>query len=63
MSALPTREYRVFLNTWDVYDLVVQASSEEAAISKAEALYDSEGIDALQHCYSGHDGFRSMEDR
>ncbi|TCQ16384.1 hypothetical protein [Rhizobium sp. PP-CC-3G-465] len=61
MSALPTREYRVFLDIWDVYEVTVQSTSEQQALPKAEALYDAEGLEAFSHVYTGTDGFRSGE--
>lgn len=61
MSALPTREYRVFLDVWDVYEITVQADSEKQALAKAEARYDAEGLEAFSHFYTGTDGFRSGE--
>lgn len=57
MSALPTRTFRVFLYTWAVSDATVEASSCEDAISRAEALYNAEGMDAFSHHGSGHDGY------
>ena len=62
MSALPTRTFRVFLHTWAVYDANVEANSSGDAISKAEALYNAEGMDAFSHHDSGHDGYCVEED-
>ncbi|TBF85700.1 hypothetical protein [Rhizobium leguminosarum] len=62
MSALPTREFRVFLHTWDVYDVTVDAASGEDALAKAEALYNAEGTGAFALFNSGQDGFQLEED-
>lgn len=59
MSALPTREYRVFFHTWDVYDATVEAHSREEA--KAEALYNADGLDGYSHFSAGDDGFNVEE--
>lgn len=50
MSALPLRGYRVFLHTWDVYDVIIDATSQEDALTKAEALYHAEGRCGLPLC-------------
>lgn len=61
MSALPPRQFRVFLHTWDVYDVTVEAASGEEALAKAEALYNAEGTEAFDHFHCGNDGFQ-LED-
>lgn len=61
MSATETREYRVFLHTWDVYDVVIEATSKEEALAKAEALYESSGCDAFDYRDNGSDGFTCEE--
>ena len=61
MSALPTREYRVFFHTWDVYDVTVEATSGDEALAKAEALYNAEGIESFDLCNCGNDGFQLEE--
>ncbi len=61
MSALPTREFRVFLHTWDVYDITVEAESGEEALAKAEALYNAEGTASFGLFNAGDDGFQ-LED-
>jgi hypothetical protein len=61
MSALPTRSYRVFFHTWDVYDATMEASSSEEALAKAEALYNAEGLDAFSHHAGDNEGFQIEE--
>lgn len=61
MSALPTRKFRIFLHTWDVYDVTVEAASGEEALAKAETLYNVEGTEAFDLCNCGNDGFQLEE--
>lgn len=61
MSALPTREYRVFFHTWDVYNVLVKAPSNEEALAKAEALYNAEGLEAFSHDNAGDEGSQVEE--
>ncbi|ANV25616.1 hypothetical protein [Agrobacterium pusense] len=61
MSATETREYRVFLHTWDVYDVIIGATSPEDAVAKAQALYDATGCEAFNHHASGCDGLHYEE--
>lgn len=41
MSALPTQTYCVTYKTWDEYLIEIEAGSEEEALAKAEALYQT----------------------
>lgn len=61
MSAPETRDYRVFLHTWDVYEVIVDATSNEEALGKAQALYDSSGCEAFHHHAIGCDGLHYEE--
>lgn len=44
MSPAATRRYRVRLNDWESHDMIVLATSKEAAIAKAIAINDLTGI-------------------
>lgn len=63
MSALPTRTFRVCLDTWDVFSTTVEAASAEEALATIRARYDAGGLNALEHMYEGDDGFRVEEVR
>lgn len=56
MSAAKTRAFRVFLHTWEVYDVIVDATSKEEALTKAQSLYDAHGCEAFSHHDGGCDG-------
>ena len=57
MSALPTQSYWVSYQTWDRYVIKVEAASEEQALTKAEAIYQTDPK-AFSHMHYEDDGFQ-----
>lgn len=56
MSA-PLPRYRVSLITWDLFQIVLEAAGEDAALVAAKAAYEQHGEGALRHMDSGIDGW------
>jgi hypothetical protein len=48
MSPVSLSRYRVSFNDGDVYDIIVEAVSEAAAIKKARRIYNTNGL-AYEH--------------
>lgn len=58
MSATPTREFRVFLHTWDVYETTVNAHSPEHAEAIARSIFETEDVGGFDWFNGGDDGFQ-----
>ncbi len=48
MSPVSLSRYRVSFTDFDVYDIIVEAVSEDAAIKKARCIYNTNGL-AYEH--------------
>ena len=59
----PLKTYTVALLEWDVYYLDVEATSPEAAILKAQANRETEGLDDWRHTNGGDDGYEVIDER
>lgn len=52
--------YRVFVHTWNVHALDVQADSPEHAEERAQQAYDRDGTVAFRFHNGGTDGFETV---
>ncbi|GAA0022824.1 hypothetical protein BDS110ZK14_77710 [Bradyrhizobium diazoefficiens] len=55
MSPAATRRYRVRLNDWESHEMIVLATSKEAAVAKAIAINDLTGLGQLPTSLSAVD--------
>lgn len=56
MSA-PLPRYRVSLITWDLFQIVLEAPGEAAALAAAQAAFEQHREGALRHQDGGIDGW------
>lgn len=53
ISGSCTREYRVQLTTWELYEIFVESSDEAAACAQAESIMVEVGPEAFRHRNGG----------
>ncbi|MCF2525402.1 hypothetical protein [Bradyrhizobium sp. G127] len=65
MSPATSRRYSVRFVDWTLYETVVLAEGEDAAIAKAQALYHTDGLSAFTFKTVGDEGWEAeiLEDQ
>jgi len=61
MTSSNLKTFHVHFGTWTCYGLKIEAADEDAAIARAEALYEQEGEHAFDVDMTGSDPFDAYQ--